>query len=219
MSQNITDIIRNWVRFKKKLSSNFGPGILNNAVCKVQAGNGEMGSGFLCSVTLLGRAVPLVITSHESLPTSFIEDVTETMFHFESFHLSLKTEFVSSCWTSRKRNATVIELSPQGEKHLKTLKATFLDCGEDFMVDEKINIVKWSGLSIESNSTIKSQQKDSFDYQLDSNKVDWGGPIISSKNFVIGIQKKAAKGELQQALLLSKIILSFLEDRYRPIMY
>ena len=219
MSQNITDIIRNWVRFKKKLSSNIGLGILNNAVFKVEADNGEMGSGFLCSVTFLGRAIQLVITSHELLPTSCTEDVTETMFHFDSFNLSLQTEFVSSCWTSRKRNATVIELSPKGEEHLKSLKATFLECGEDFMVDEKINIVGCNRLSNEPNSTIKSQQNDSIDYQLNSNKVECGGPIISSKNFVIGIQKKATKGELQQALLLSKIILSFFEDRYRPIMY
>ena len=223
MSQNITDVIKRWVRFKKNLSSNVRQNIGVNSICKVETGNGELGLGFLCTISILGREIPLLITSHELLPTSCIEEVTETIFHFSSFKLLLKTEFVNNCWTSLRLNATVIELSFQGEKYLKTLKATFLECAESLEVEEKIKIYTDIGgfneLSNKPNSIIKSQHKDLFNYQLYSNKAVCGGPIINSKGFVIGIPKKDTKDDLQKATLLSKIILSFLEDRYRPFMY
>ena len=170
-----------------------------HAVFKVVYIKSQGTGAFYTAIDKHNVKTSLFITCGHVAPTNNIQEVLDYMTLFypnlgdvkDDNELHFKKEHLLSCWTkeSHSLDATVIELSAEGEKYFRELNITFLEISDAKQNDLVAILQMPDGKSKFAYGNIDEVEESKVFYKIATAPGSSGAPILNEKCMAVAIHR------------------------------
>ena len=170
-----------------------------HAVFKVEYSDNQGTGAFYTAVDKLNVKKSLFITCSHVAPTNNIQDVVDRMTLIypelgdakDDSELKFRKEHLLCCWTRKCHclDATVIELTAEGEKYFHELKITFLEISDGKQKDLVAILQIPEGESKFAYGTIENVEESKVFYKIATAPGSSGAPVLNRNCMAVAIHR------------------------------